>query len=134
MAHDKTANWAVSVLISGPEEMVPLVLDETKPYPHFWKLPGGKSESGETPEQTAVRETMEEVGLTIGKVCRLREEDRRSHMMYLFGAMIDSFGQLKSRGDEGERIALFTISEMQEMMDFFPPHRKLLEQVGVLTK
>ncbi len=31
-----------------------------------WSCPGGHIEFGETPEQTAIRETKEEVGLTIG--------------------------------------------------------------------
>jgi len=134
MAHENTANWAASVVICGPNDTIPLVMDERKPLPHFWKLPGGRSEVGETPEQTAVRETAEEVGLKIDKVCVMKEEDRGSHKMYLFGAMVNSFDELKPKGDEGERVALFTITEVQTMMDFFPPHRKLLERVGVLKK
>jgi 8-oxo-dGTP diphosphatase len=33
-----------------------------------WNGPGGKSDPGETPEQTAVRETKEEVGITVNSV------------------------------------------------------------------
>ncbi|UWQ91144.1 NUDIX hydrolase [Aliisedimentitalea scapharcae] len=39
------------------------------PYPNHWDLPGGGREMGESPEQCALRETQEEVGL------ELREQD-----------------------------------------------------------
>jgi 8-oxo-dGTP diphosphatase len=133
MAHDNT-DWAASVIVCGPNDTIPLVMDERKPTPHYWKLPGGRKEAGETPEETAVRETEEEVGLKIGKVCILKEVDRRSHTMYLFGTQIKSFDELRAEGEEGERVALFTMKEVQEMVDFFPPHRELLEEIGVLTK
>ncbi|HRY59855.1 MAG TPA: NUDIX hydrolase [Patescibacteria group bacterium] len=32
-------------------------------FPDCWASPGGKADEGETPEQTAIRETKEEVGL-----------------------------------------------------------------------
>lgn len=34
-------------------------------YPHFWDIPGGSVEAGETPQEGARRETLEEVGLEI---------------------------------------------------------------------
>ena len=36
----------------------------------YWELPGGKIEPGETPEQAAVRETIEEVGVTASPLRR----------------------------------------------------------------
>ncbi|MGW1917744.1 NUDIX domain-containing protein [Streptomyces sp. NPDC002076] len=38
-----------------------------------WALPGGSVEPGEAAEQTAVREALEEAGLTVGVVEKLGE-------------------------------------------------------------
>jgi 8-oxo-dGTP diphosphatase len=35
------------------------------PYPGYWDLPGGGREAGESPEDCALRETLEEVSLSI---------------------------------------------------------------------
>ena len=37
------------------------------PYPGYWDLPGGGREADESPEDCALRETFEEVSLTIPK-------------------------------------------------------------------
>lgn len=40
-------------------------------YAGYWEFPGGKIERGESPEDCAVREVREEVGLTVKAVHRL---------------------------------------------------------------
>lgn len=47
------------------EGKVLLIKRAYAPYQHLWTLPGGRIEAGETIEQCAIREIMEEVGLTI---------------------------------------------------------------------
>ncbi|MGI9393953.1 MAG: NUDIX domain-containing protein [Boseongicola sp.] len=38
------------------------------PYPSHWDLPGGGREGQETPEETVLRETREEIGITFAPV------------------------------------------------------------------
>lgn len=130
----KHSEWASLMLICGPNDVVPLVLDGAKPLPHYWKLPGGGKEPGESPKETAIREAEEEVGIRVSKAILLKEEDRGNHMLYLFGAWVETFDQLKTMGDEGERVALYSVTEIEEMVDFFPPHRRLLNEIQVLKK
>ena len=42
-----------------------IVFIERKNYPPGWAFPGGFVDLGETPEQCAIRETREEIGMTI---------------------------------------------------------------------
>eukprot|EP01083_Nonionella_stella_P096183 270310_1 len=54
-----------------------------------WQLPGGHMEFGETPEECAVRETEEEVGIKIGAVSRFGYtndifKDEKKHYITLF--------------------------------------------------
>lgn len=51
-----------------------------------WVLPGGKLEPGEHPGETAVREVLEETGLTVRPVRILGERihpDTRTHLTYV---------------------------------------------------
>lgn len=46
----------------------------------FWNGPGGKINSGESPEETARREVLEETGLQIGNLSKI------GHLEFFFGA------------------------------------------------
>ncbi len=124
---------AVAILVVSPQG-IPLVRDMQKPSPWFWKMPGGKSESGETPEQTAQRELREETGIDISLDDSniIFEEDRGTHMFYLFVVSADIKG-LKEKGDEGEEIKIFAKKDILSLKDILPPHAHILQITRALT-
>lgn len=59
-----SSGHAAGIIFVGPGGEVLLLrrAASEENYPGHWALPGGKGDEGETPEQTAVRETSEEIG------------------------------------------------------------------------
>jgi ADP-ribose pyrophosphatase YjhB (NUDIX family) len=70
-----------------------LMIKQRRPYGVHWELPSGYYEPGESFEEAAVREVLEETGVTIEVValaCTLvweREHDRRRHVLAFFEAV-----------------------------------------------
>ncbi len=128
-------DWAAIVIVYGPDGKMVLVYDEGKPLPIFWKFAGGRKEKGETPEQTASRELEEETGLKVpaSELSFLAKLPKRNHDLYVYKATVQDFEGLADRGVEGECIAIFDKSELPEMVDFFPPHRNIMKDLGLLS-
>ena len=61
---------------------------------HYFSFPGGHIESGETPEQAAVRETMEELGLqvTIHKLAVVADWQGSTQYYFLADLLGGTFG------------------------------------------
>jgi 8-oxo-dGTP pyrophosphatase MutT (NUDIX family) len=62
VAADERIKGAGICLMTPQGEALFLLRSPTSNHPGEWDLPGGKSDGNETPEQTAKRETMEEIG------------------------------------------------------------------------
>lgn len=74
MVTPKTQINAVAAVIEKDGKFLITKRMEHSPMGHCWEFPGGKIERGETIEQCAVRECLEEIGVTIEPLRRLREE------------------------------------------------------------
>jgi len=63
-----------------------LLMERWRPGKHYFSVPGGGIEPGETPEQTVVRELAEETGCVVRPVrllYTLRFEDGTEHSIFL---------------------------------------------------
>lgn len=127
------SQYAVTVLVESPRG-IPLVRDPQKPSPLYWKLPGGRSEEGETAVQAAIREVKEEIGLAIEvkNIQSVHQENRNNHIFVFFRTKVSSLANLKKRGDEGEDVGIFTFEQISQMPDFFPPHLKVLNDQNII--
>lgn len=121
---------AVIVLIVSPQG-IPLVRDPKKPAPNYWKLPGGRGTSSESPIETTIREIKEELGLNLKKeeIEIVYSEERETHNFYLMQCALVSLEGLKSIGNEREEIKLFLPEELNNLTDLFPPHRRILKEI-----
>ncbi|WP_268800390.1 NUDIX hydrolase [Pseudomonas huanghezhanensis] len=106
----------------------------TIPWPGLWDLPGGGREGDETPEQCALRETLEEFGLTIDPACIVWAKVYPGQGMggldtWFFVAQVPSgtFSQIVF-GDEGQRWQVTTAQAFLNLQDAILPLQQRLEE------
>ena len=98
-----------------------LMVRQRRSYGVFWELPGGYHEPGESLEQTAAREVLEEaaVAVEVGPlVCTLvwqRERDRRRNLIAVFLAEpVETDPQPRPQEDEEIDAAAFVDAATQK--------------------
>ncbi len=87
-----------------------IVLIKRKNPPHGWALPGGFVDYGESYEQAAAREALEETGIAVENLRQFRtysDPERDSRMHTASTVFIASGNQKPRAGDDAARADLF---------------------------
>jgi ADP-ribose pyrophosphatase YjhB (NUDIX family) len=112
-------------IIPFPSERILLIKRSTPPFIGYWALPGGRSEPGETEEQTIIRETKEETGLdtrVVRKIGEYHEQGLESGFEYDYYPacflLQQTGGEIRKQESEIDDIKLFGLEEIPQLMAF----------------
>jgi 8-oxo-dGTP diphosphatase len=121
---------ATAIILYSIDEML-LIKRETIPFKGFWALPGGRMDTGETIEQTCIREVKEETGLEVEIVCNNGEYHEQG---FMDGISYDYYptcfvvkvvgGQIIKQDSEVQEIKLFKLNKLPNPLAF--EHEKML--------
>jgi ADP-ribose pyrophosphatase YjhB (NUDIX family) len=117
---------AVCYLHPGGMKIVLVHSREHEDHVPYLKFPGGRQESNETPEATAVREVRDETGLILReeqlvRAVKLERHGRgEDYNYYIFLAVIDSLSGIKSEYTEPDGRVLVILALDLDDLDSFP--------------
>lgn len=128
--HKPSANVGVSVLVQKGDR----ILLEKRAHAHgagTWGPPSGHIDYGETPEQTAMRETQEETGVSINDLkfrCITNDIFEKEHKHYITlwfqAAYVAGEAKLKAPDEESE-VGWFALDALPQPL--FLPLQHLIE-------
>lgn len=143
MAEPRTRarHMSAGIILVDPQGRVLLQLRDDKPgimYPGHWGITGGAADTGETPEQTALRETEEETGLRIERMepfrayyfsdaaggAKASSRTRADYELYLFHAACSTPAEELVCG-EGRELRFFGADDALAL-DLAYNHREVL--------
>ena len=121
----KYSGRTATAIIEFPIDTILLIKRDTVPFKGYWALPGGRSEPGETVEQTAVREVKEETGLDVMLVRKIGEYHEQGIQG---GVEYDYYpacflvkvvgGEMRKQLGEIQEVQLFGLDEIPEPLAF----------------
>jgi len=116
----------VDVIIESPNGDVLLIRRRNPPY--GWALPGGFVDYGETVEQAAAREALEETGLEVSLQRQFHvysdpSRDPRVHTLSV--VFVATAMGTPSAGDDAEDVGFYSRNSLPEKIAF--DHRQILE-------
>ena len=122
-------NGACIILLNSNNEVLLLLRDDKAdiPFPNMWDIPGGKVESGETPENAIRREMMEELELqNLGDINLFKIFTSENLTDYVFWKRLD-LNPASIYLHEGQRIEYFSLERIIETHLAFN-YNKVLEE------
>jgi len=112
-----------------------IVLIYRRNEPRAWALPGGFVDYGETLEEAAVREAMEETGLEVESIAQFHtySDPRRDRRRHTISTVFVARAKGKPRpGDDAERAGVFTKEDLPPALAF--DHEKILRDYFGMRK
>ncbi|MBS3072513.1 NUDIX domain-containing protein [Candidatus Pacearchaeota archaeon] len=93
--------------------------------PNKWGIFGGGVERSETPEQAAIRELKEELGLRVDKLDLFLQTEFNNEKIYLFRLKIKNVSNL--RLNEGADMAFFSKEEILNLKNAVPGLKDMIK-------
>jgi 8-oxo-dGTP diphosphatase len=126
-----TGKTSTAIIPFTPDNIL-LVKRDTVPFKGYWALPGGRMDSGETVEQTVVREVKEETGLDVTVVRKIGEyvekgvKDDVEYEYYPTCFLVKVVGgEIKRQESEIQEIRLFSLKDLPDLLAF--EHDKMIK-------
>lgn len=94
--------------------------------PNLWGIFGGKIENGENPEQAAIRELKEELGLNVKKLKPFLKTKFKGEKINIFIKNLRDISNLKIK--EGQKIGLFSKEEILKLNNTVPGLKKMTKE------
>ncbi len=128
----KFTGKTATAILPFPKKRILLIKRNTIPFKGCWALPGGRMDTGETVEQTIVREVKEETGLEVQVVCKIGEyieigvKDDVKYEYYPTCFLVKNVGgEIKKQETEIQDIHLFSLKKLPCPLAF--EHDKMIE-------
>ena len=120
MTEMKTEKPAISAAIIVHDGLVLMVRRRVSEGELSWQFPAGAVEAGETPEEAAVRETLEETGLSVEAVKLIgdRVHPKSKRFMSYTAARVVSGEAHVADADELDAVAWVALDEIPEYVPY----------------
>jgi len=135
----KFAGRTATAIIMFPTDKILLIKRLTVPFKGYWALPGGRVDSGETVEQTVVREVKEETGLDVAIVTNVggyHEQGLQDGVEYDYYPecfLVKTVGgEVKKQEREIEEVKLFSLNDIPEALAF--EHAQMIKDYIAMQK
>jgi len=135
----KFSGRTATAIIEFPSDMLLLIKRNTMPFKGYWALPGGRSESSETVEQTVVREVKEETGFDVSVVAKVGEyhesgiQDGIEYDYFPICFLVKVVrGEMRKQQNDIQEAQLFSFRKIPEPLAF--KHTKMIEDFLAMRK